>query len=326
MKLQTTIRLSALALVLALMLSMSLFTSCGEAPSGDCTDVVTTDTIEDTTKAPETTETPTTETETEALIGADVDPLLAKIAQKMAESDSYLIFSIGDSLTEGQGASDRENLDYTAQFTKKLGEIFPEKSIYRVDGKRDNDTQTVRYPSNPRPIQKGTGTSKITVVRSGFGGHTVKKITARSSDFINKKIKGETGNLFIICSGINDSSMGNSEKYAIPPKYKQQLSDLVDMIYAAHPDAEVILMTPTYVGKDGSTLRMHANAMRALAEERQIALIDLNKLWMDHWIEGSENYGQRDWLNSGVEDSCHPSDIGHEAIADEMIRALFGTK
>ena len=63
--------------------------------------------------------------------------------------------------------------------------------------------------------------------------------------------------------------------------------------------------------------------MRALAEERQIALIDLNKLWMDHWVEGAGEYGQGDWLNT---DSCHPTDIGHEAIADEMIRCLFGTK
>ena len=163
------------------------------------------------------------------------------------------------------------------------------------------------------------------MVRSGFGGHTVKKILARSSDFVNKQIKGETGDLFIICSGINDSAMGNKEKYAIPPTYKQQLSDLVDMIYEAHPDADVILMTPTYVGSDGSTLRMHVNAMKALAEERQIALIDLNKLWMDHWVEGGENYGQGDWLNPPPNgDSCHPSDAGHEAIADEMIRCLFG--
>ncbi len=317
-------KLTKKILILAVILSLvlSVFSACGTPVE---TPVDTTDTAE-TTEAP-TTEAPTTEAETEpSLIGDDVDPLLAKIAQKIIDSESYLIFSIGDSLTEGQGASDKENLDYTAQFTNKLAELLPEKSVYRVDGKRNNDTQSVRYPSNPRRITTGTTNSKLTVVRSGFGGHTVKKITARSHDFINKEIKGETGDLFIICSGINDSAMGNKEKYAIPPKYKQQLSDLIDMIYAAHPDADVILMTPTYVGQDGSTLRMHANAMRALAEERQIALIDLNKLWMDHWIEGSENYGQRDWLNSGVEDSCHPSDIGHEAIADEMIRALFGTK
>ena len=93
------------------------------------------------------------------------------------------------------------------------------------------------------------------------------------------------------------------------------------MIYESHPDADIILMTPTYVGYDGSWLTMHANAMRALAKEREIALIDLNKLWMDHWIEGAGEYGQGDWLDT---DSCHPTNKGHEAIADEMIRALFG--
>ena len=310
-----------LVIILALVLIALPLVSCNSDTNENPVDTSA-------TSVEQTTEAPTTEVATEEenkLVAYVEDPLLNEIANKIAQSESYLIFSIGDSLTEGQGAPDGKNLDYTAMFTKKLGEQFPEKSVYIVDGKRNNETQSVDYPA-PRQIQKGTDTSKVTVVRSGFGGHTVKKITQRSSDFINKKIKGETGNLFIICSGINDSTRSNLEKYATPPTYKKQLSDLVDMIYASHPDADVILMTPTYVGNDGSTIAMYAQYMRNLAQERQIALIDLNKLWMDHWVKGGENYGQGDWLNSGTNDSCHPSDIGHEAIADEMIRCIFGTK
>ena len=308
-----------LVIILALALTVLPLVSCNSDTAKDPIDTTV-------TSDEQTTEAPTEEaTEPEDTLVAYVDdPLLNEIANKIAKSDSYLIFSIGDSLTEGQGSSDKNNLDYTAMFTKKLASLFSEKSVYIVDSKRDSDTATLRY-STPRSIQTGTDSSKITVVRSGYGGNTVKRIIARSTDFINKKIKGETGNLFIICSGINDSSVGNSEKYASPLLYKQQLGNLIDMIYESHPDADIILMTPTYVGSDGSTIAMYAKFMRNLAEERQIALIDLNKLWMDHWIEGSENYGQRDWLNPPPNgDSCHPSDAGHEAIADEMMRCLFG--
>ena len=312
-----------LVIILALALTVLPLVSCNSDTHNDTVD---TNSIEQTTEAL-TTEAPTTEAATEEenkLVAYVDDPLLNEIANKIAQSDSYLIFSIGDSLAEGQGSSDAKNLDYTAMFTKKLGEQFPEKSVYRVDSKREKETQTLKY-SAPISIQTGTGASKITVVRSGYGGNTVKRITARSTDFINKKIKGETGNLFIICSGINDSATSNKDKYASPPVYKQQLSDLIDMIYESHPDADVILMTPTFVGNDGSTIAMYAKYMRDLAKEREIALIDLNKLWMDHWVKGGENYGQGDWLNPPPDgDSCHPSDAGHEAIADEMIRCLFG--
>ena len=295
-------------IILALALTVLPLVSCNSDTPNDTVDTSNTE---------QTTE------EENKLIAYVEDPLLNEIANKIAKSDSYLIFSIGDSITEGKNASDRKNLDYTAMFTKKLGEQFSEKAIYRVDGIKNENTETVDYPTSARLIQKGTGSSKITVVRSGYGGNTAKRLIDRSSDFINKEINGETGNLFIICVGINDSLVNTPEKYVIPPKYKQQLSELIDMIYESHPDADIILMTPTYVGYDGSWLIMHANAMRALAKERQIALIDLNKLWMDHWVEGAGEYGQGDWLNT---DSCHPTDIGHEAIADEMIRCLFGTK
>ena len=304
-------------IILALALTVLPLVSCNSDTPNDTVDTSNTE---------QTTEAPTSEAATEEenkLIAYVEDPLLNEIANKIAKSDSYLIFSIGDSITEGKNASDRKNLDYTAMFTKKLGEQFSEKAIYRVDGIKNENTETVDYPTSARLIQKGTGSSKITVVRSGYGGNTAKRLIDRSSDFINKEINGETGNLFIICVGINDSLVNTPEKYVIPPKYKQQLSELIDMIYESHPDADIILMTPTYVGYDGSWLIMHANAMRALAKERQIALIDLNKLWMDHWVEGAGEYGQGDWLNT---DSCHPTDIGHEAIADEMIRCLFGTK
>ena len=59
-----------------------------------------------------------------------------------------------------------------------------------------------------------------------------------------------------------------------------------------------------------------------VAEARQIPLIDLHKAWMDHLVIGTENYGQQDWLSGVVGDSCHPSDIGHKAIAQTILDSL----
>ena len=305
------IKVSALILVLTIVLSM--FAACGgnvsETPD---------------TSAEETTEAPTTEPVTEAPELLPVDPLLSEIVDHMREAEKYLIFVIGDSLTEGQGSSDPERLDYTAKFTEKLAEQMPDKSVYRVDGKKNQALTGIIYPNTGKhvPVQRVSGGGEITVARCGIGGNTVKRIIDRSYDFIGKKIRNQTGDLFIIMSGINDSASNNAQKYASPLAYKKNLNTLLDMIYAEHPNADIILMTPTYTGQNGRTLDSYAKQMKDIGTEREIPVIDQHQLWMDHWVEGAEHYGQGDWLSEG--DSCHPTDIGHEAIADYMIQCLFG--
>ena len=305
--------IKALALTISILLVFSMLAACGgnvsEAPD---------------TSTEETTEAPSTEPVTEAPELLPVDPLLAEIVDHMREAEKYLIFVIGDSLTEGQGASDPVRLDYTAKFTEKLAEQFPEKNVYRVDGKKNAELTAIIYPNSGKhvPVQRTSGSEELTVVRCGIGGNTVKRIIDRSYDFIGKKIRNQTGDLFIIMSGINDSSSGNAAKYASPPAYKKNLNTLLDMIYAEHPNADIILMTPTYSGNDGRTLDMYAKQMKDIGAEREIPVIDQHQLWMDHWVKGAEHYGQGDWLADG--DSCHPTDIGHEAIADYMIQCLFG--
>ena len=312
-----------LVLTVILSLALSIF-SCGKANEEPLETQVT-------TELPETTESPTTEAETDPLTYTE-DPLFAEIVQHMYEDDNYLIFVIGDSLTQGSGASDPVTLDYTAQFTKKLAEHMSSKTVYRVDGKPRGDYLGIQYPNTAMhvTVQEGTGDNgSIIVARCGIGGNTIKSIVARSKDFVGKEIRKQKGDLFIIMTGINDfySSTYDITKYVAPPLYKTQFNTLIDMIYEKHPDADIILMTPTFVSKDGKGLDLYAKAIFQLASERNLPVIDQHKLWMDHWIEGSENYGQREWLNPPPDgDSCHPSDIGHEAIADEMIRALFGTK
>lgn len=308
-------RILALILILAFLI---VLVSCdnGQQLPDTNTDAVT----QDTAKSDNTTEESTTEAITEAQIELDpsVDSLLAKITQKMAAADNYVIFSVGDSVTEGHGASSPD-FTFTAQFAKMLGEQFSDKTILRIDGEKNSDKTAIIYPETSITVQNGTN-GKITVVRCGIGGDTIKKITDRSTDFIGKEIDGQTGNLFIISSGINDAGMNNPQTYAPPAKYAQNINALLDKIYATHPDADIILMTPTYFG-DGTTLDKYSDAMKKVAADRNVAIIDQHQLWMDHKVEGAEHYGQGDWLTN---DDCHPSDIGCEAMAKEMIRALFG--
>lgn len=308
--------------MLCILLSTSLLSSCS-SPAVDNNNE-SEQNAENTTIAPDTSlpEESKPEKEDEKPVEEMTnEELLARIAKKIKRSDNYTIFTIGDSVTYGDKTSSDE-ATYTAQFAKMLGEKLPDKTIIRYDGKGPTPSTAPLSYTNPVTVQTGTTDKKVTVVRGGVCGDTIKLITERSSDFIGKQIDGNTGDLFIISAGINDAGI-NGDKYASPTKYRDQIEALVKQIRAAHPDADVVFMTPTYFGSTGTALDLYAKKMSELGEKLHIAVIDLHKLWMDHWIEGADNYGQGDWLTT---DDCHPSDVGHKAMAEEMMRCFFETK
>ena len=126
--------------------------------------------------------------------------------------------------------------------------------------------------------------------------------------------------------GINDALRQDPRKYVTPDVFSSDLNELIDSIEGGAPSADIILMTPTYndTGESAeSHLLPYANAMRRISAERKIPLIDQHRLWMEHLTVGGENSGQGDWLCGAVGDHCHPADVGHAVIANEMLRAIF---
>ena len=255
----------------------------------------------------------------------------AKIAKKIEKSKEYLIFSVGDSITEGFWSSSADNT-YTSVFARGLAERFPKKNVIRYDGKRHKhpDSEIMPINSYGEPITVGEGSeSKLTVVRSGIGGNSVRRMLNRRADFIGKEIDGKYADLFIFSVGINDSIKEVASKYATPEQYKKDLFELCSLVKERHPDADVILMTPTWfdLGESyGSTVDAYADAMNEFAHEYGIPVVDQHKSWMEHFIMGSANYGQRDWLcdKEKFGDRCHPSDAGHAAMAQKMLECIFG--
>lgn len=250
------------------------------------------------------------------------------IVKKINESSKYVIFTVGDSVTEGVGLKNDE-VTYTAALARGIAEIYPERSVLRYDGKRHCtcDAELLSIKKFEGPIVLRTGRDKsITVVRCGIGGNTAKRLLNRKSDFIGRRIDGKLADLFIICVGINDSLKEDSGKYATDNVYKENLNRLIDEIKTAMPNTDIILMTPTYndLGiSQESSLDSYANAMISIAKERQIPVIDLHKMWMEHMLIGGDNYGQGAWLSGRKGDCCHPSPQGHLAIANEILRCVW---
>ena len=254
---------------------------------------------------------------------------LSAIMARMVNSEDYLLFSVGDSITEGLRASSNE-ATYTAALARGIADKFPQRTVLRYDGLRRDTTDGELFPirvyEGPVTVQSGVQ-GKITVVRSGIGGNTVRRLLHRKTDFISKPIEGRTADLFLMVSGINDALDCDPAKYVTPKQYGRVLHELVDEIEAADPSADIIFMTPTfndYGTSSVSTLDPYVDTMKKVAALRQIPVIDLHRLWMEHLVVGAENSGQGDWLLS-PEDHCHPSDTGHAAIAESILTALFET-
>ena len=250
----------------------------------------------------------------------------------MGSAESFTMFFVGDSITEGIGASSADHT-YVAAFAQKLTERYPNYNVIRYDGQlypidlKEAVLMPLKTYGDPIQIQEGTmGT--LTVVRSGVGGNTVRRLIHRKEDFICRKVGGRSADLVLINAGVNDALISDPNKYVPCTVYGENLNELLDQIEVAMPDTDIVLMTPTYNDLGDSTkscLDNYSDVMKQIAVKRNIPVIDLHSQWMEHLVVGAENYGQSDWLTGRRGDSTHPSDIGAKEIADVIYKVLFGT-
>jgi lysophospholipase L1-like esterase len=255
--------------------------------------------------------------------------MMQEIVTKMTEAQKYTVFVVGDSITAGFNATDSEHT-YTACFARGLAAHFPERRVSRYDGiwypTKDHALRPLKSYEGPITVQEGT--RQLTVVRSGIGGNTVRRMLDRKEDFIGKELGGSTADLYIIMVGINDALSNDPTKFVEPEIFEAHLHELLNDIEQGNPMADVILMTATYNDEKietASCLEPYVERMRSVAETRELPLIDQHRVWMEHYRADAPNYGQGDWLSGVDGDFCHPSDRGHRAIANEMIRCMFET-
>jgi len=253
---------------------------------------------------------------------------MQRIAKRIDEAEELTILVVGDSITEGFRATSPDN-NYTAVFAKELAEHYADCDcrVERYDGKRhptpDAETRPLLRYDGPFVVREGSG-RKITVVKSGIGGNTVKRMLNRADDFIGREFGGRTADIYFVMAGINDALKKDPAKYVPVEVFGEHLKALIGEMKKRTPDADIVLMTPTY-NDNGETATSHlepyVDKIKAVAAQNGIPVIDQHALWMAHLKPGTAGAGQGEWLAG---DTCHPSDIGHKMIACEMMRAIFG--
>jgi lysophospholipase L1-like esterase len=147
----------------------------------------------------------------------------------------------------------------------------------------------------------------INVIVTAIGGENSEAGAARfASDVLTLK-----PDLVTIDYGLNDRGIGLTRAAAA---WKRMLSALSELTVPA------ILLTPTFDSRavdpaacDAGEVADHARQIRAFATEAGVALADSHAVW--------SRYAQQHGSYQALLSQCnHPSRLGHDLVAHEMIR------
>ena len=245
------------------------------------------------------------------------------ISARINKGENYLIIAVGDSVTWGLSHCSEEET-YCAGLAKLFAKSMPEAKVVRYDGIVKEERRPLYGYSEPKTVQSGSkGT--LTIVKCGVGGDTVQRAINRFDDYSGEFINGKSPDLFLLMFGINDALASDPDKFVSPERFYNNYSVLSDMLKNSNPNAEIVLMTPTYNDEGTGTqscLDTYCEKVIELARQKGFQYIDTHKLWMEHLIVGSDNYGQRDWLSGAIGDTCHFSKKGAANAANYIFSEL----
>lgn len=164
--------------------------------------------------------------------------------------------------------------------------------------------------SHARPVE---------VINAGIGGNTTKDALAR----FERDVLERDPHLVVLMFGLNDSWIddGKTASRLTVDEYRENLLRMI--VKLRDMELQVVLMTPNpaiapkYDPQRNRTLRPYVEAVRALAREQQLELVDLYAYFAELALEGTE-------LNGLFTDAMHPNPAGQKLIAELLEPKLRG--
>ncbi len=192
------------------------------------------------------------------------------------------------------------------------------------------------YSERVQEALQGIG-STLSVYNAGVGGNTTRDAVRR----FEKDVLVHKPRLVVVSFGINDSAVDVWKKPAateprVPlAEYLQNLRSLVSQ--ARHQGAKVILMTanplrwtsklrelygkPPYHpeaddGFESATLRKYNDAVRKLAVELRVPLVDVHGAYAQFAAQHQTT------IDGLLLDGMHPNDLGHQLVSELLVPAI----
>ena len=164
-------------------------------------------------------------------------------------------------------------------------------------------------------------TNQFDLLGAGIGGNKIYDLYLR----LERDVLDKAPNVVVIWVGVNDvwhkSMMGTGTDY---DKFGLFYDAVVKNIQAK--GAKVILVTPAVIGErndhsnpqDGE-LNLYANWIRQYAAQKNIALVDCRKLFLDYSIKNNPKQLDKGFLTY---DRVHLNDAGNQLVADAIWEAI----
>jgi lysophospholipase L1-like esterase len=268
--------------------------------------------------------------------------LVPRTLAKLLRGDDVTIHCIGDSITVGYNSTGIVGGGWVQRLGVLIGQQVAVNA--RVDRYDPNaygalSDGPITGWQGPTQIQGAGGGSPqvIQIVNNAVSGDTVQRLLRRFGNLTGWTPRVD---LMIIYLGINDSLCSDPTKFVPPDDFAAGIRALIEIIRNYYPMAELAVMTPHAndqpdagfpgVAAPGQyTLDMYAAAIRLACIETGTACIDLRRHWKNARDLGNPLWAASDyyppaWLSNAGGNHTHPSDEGHQAIAEEAFRALFG--
>ncbi len=170
-------------------------------------------------------------------------------------------------------------------------------------------------------INNNGQTNQFELLGAGIGGNKIYDLYLR----LEKDVLNKAPNVVVIWVGVNDvwhkSMMGTGTDY---DKFGLFYDAVVQKIQAK--GAQVILVTPAVIGErydqsnpqDGE-LNLYSNWIRKYAAEKNLALVDCRKLFLDYSAKNNPKQVDKGILTY---DRVHLNDAGNQLVADAMWEAI----
>jgi lysophospholipase L1-like esterase len=150
-----------------------------------------------------------------------------------------------------------------------------------------------------------------TVINAGIGGNT----TADGLGRFERDVLAHKPKVVVLMFGLNDSwvDAGKTASRLTVAQYRANLEQMLSLL--KEQGIQAVLMTPnpalrpTYGPERNATLKPYVEAVRSLAAERHLPLIDVYRHFAELALETPD-------VNTLFTDAMHPNPAGQRVIAD----------
>jgi acyl-CoA thioesterase-1 len=158
--------------------------------------------------------------------------------------------------------------------------------------------------------------SEVTLMMKAVGGETSRRGLLR----LQEDVIAHQPDVVTIGYGMNDQNVDLDRGNDIPPpEYERHIAAMIEQL-RAHTDAAIILITPCLPNGQwhfaSKNVAEYAECLRRLANQYEVALADVQKLWVAELATGKSNASL---LMNNVN---HPNEYGHSLYARALAALL----